>query len=132
MITFPKPTGEIGRLVKVLVFDGGRVIAGTCMHDVSIDEYCRQCAEMNCAETSKTMRNASLPSPECFPPGMPRPCRCFQCNVNTIDPATGLSVTSMYMTLCRECGNKRCPHATDHRHACTQSNEPGQAGSRYA
>ena len=31
-----------------------------------------------------------------------------------------------------ECGNKRCPHATDHRHACTGSNEPGQPGSVYA
>lgn len=33
--------------------------------------------------------------------------------------------------LCETCGNKRCPHATDHRHACTGSNEPGQKGSRY-
>lgn len=33
------------------------------------------------------------------------------------------------MFLCGTCGNKRCPHATDHRNACTGSNEPGQAGS---
>jgi len=36
------------------------------------------------------------------------------------------------MFLCKGCGNKRCPHAADHRHACTGSNEPGQPGSRYA
>lgn len=36
------------------------------------------------------------------------------------------------MQLCPECGNKRCPKATDHRIACTGSNEPGQHGSRYA
>jgi hypothetical protein len=36
------------------------------------------------------------------------------------------------MILCAICGNKRCPHATDHRLACTNSNEPGQAGSDYA
>lgn len=36
------------------------------------------------------------------------------------------------MILCPTCGNKRCPHATDHRQACTGSNEPGQAGSHYA
>lgn len=35
------------------------------------------------------------------------------------------------MFLCPVCGNKRCPTATDHRHACTHSNEPGQPGSDY-
>lgn len=33
------------------------------------------------------------------------------------------------MILCEHCGNKRCPHATDHRLECTSSNEPGQDGS---
>lgn len=36
------------------------------------------------------------------------------------------------MILCGECGNKRCPKASDHRLNCTNSNEPGQAGSVYA
>ena len=36
------------------------------------------------------------------------------------------------MILCPTCGNKRCPHASDHRLDCTDSNEPGQAGSVYA
>lgn len=35
------------------------------------------------------------------------------------------------MFLCPTCGNKRCPKATDHRHDCTDSNEPGQVGSNY-
>lgn len=35
------------------------------------------------------------------------------------------------MILCSICGNKRCPHATDHRHACTNSNEYGQPGSVF-
>lgn len=35
------------------------------------------------------------------------------------------------MYLCATCGNKRCPHATDCRHACTGSNEPGQRGSMH-
>ncbi len=38
---------------------------------------------------------------------------------------------SMGMILCETCGNKRCPHATDHELACTGSNEPGQKGSAY-
>lgn len=33
--------------------------------------------------------------------------------------------------VCPDCGNKRCPHANDHRNACTGSNEPGQEGSAY-
>lgn len=35
------------------------------------------------------------------------------------------------MILCEECGNKRCPHASDHTYECTRSNEPGQPGSIY-
>ncbi len=33
--------------------------------------------------------------------------------------------------VCSECGNKRCPKATNHEYECTGSNEPGQAGSIY-
>lgn len=33
--------------------------------------------------------------------------------------------------VCPQCGNKRCPKATDHRNTCTNSNEPGQKGSVY-
>ncbi|KAG0921353.1 hypothetical protein G6F32_015144 [Rhizopus arrhizus] len=35
------------------------------------------------------------------------------------------------MVRCPECGNKRCPRATDNRNACSGSNELGQAGSAY-
>lgn len=33
--------------------------------------------------------------------------------------------------VCPDCGNKRCPKATHHDHACTRNNEPGQSGSVY-
>lgn len=33
--------------------------------------------------------------------------------------------------VCEHCGNKRCPHATDHELSCTGSNEPNQPGSAY-
>jgi len=36
------------------------------------------------------------------------------------------------MILCPECGNKRCPKASDHNFSCTGSNEPGQIGSIYS
>lgn len=45
--------------------------------------------------------------------------------------ATVMVIKSGTMTVCPDCGNKRCPKATDHRLACTDSNEPGQPGSRY-
>lgn len=35
------------------------------------------------------------------------------------------------MMLCATCGNKRCPHATDHDLVCTNSNDLGQPGSIY-
>jgi hypothetical protein len=35
------------------------------------------------------------------------------------------------LILCSECGNKRCPKATDHNFSCTGSNEPNQWGSIY-
>lgn len=50
-------------------------------------------------------------------------CWCLTCR-----PVT---MTDMRFVVCPECGNKRCPHANDHRNACTGSNEPGQEGSAY-
>lgn len=35
------------------------------------------------------------------------------------------------MYVCSECGNKRCPKATDCSLECTNSNSPKQSGSRY-
>ena len=35
------------------------------------------------------------------------------------------------MLVCPECGNKRCPKASDHAFDCTNSNDPGQPGSVY-
>lgn len=50
-------------------------------------------------------------------------CGCWEC--------TPPALTGRMMILCPLCGNKRCPRATHHDNACTQSNEPGQPGSAY-
>ena len=50
-------------------------------------------------------------------------CWCESCKPNTM--------TDMRMILCQICGNKRCPHATNHNNECTNSNEPGQKGSSW-
>jgi len=63
-------------------------------------------------------------------------CGCVRCVEELVarEPYTGANFFDprlMRFFACQICGNKRCPHATDHRYACTNSNEPGQKGSRY-
>lgn len=50
-------------------------------------------------------------------------CSCHSCRPVTFADSR--------FVVCPECGNKRCPHANDHRNTCTGSNEPGQEGSAY-
>lgn len=58
-------------------------------------------------------------------------CPCRACLRERDERIGGCPVEQMMMVVCQKCGNKRCPHATNHRNACTNSNEPGQAGSIY-
>jgi hypothetical protein len=54
------------------------------------------------------------------------PCWCHTCRpIDATDPS------SVYMRLCPDCGNKRCPKATDHNNECSGSNDVGQVGSIY-
>ena len=50
------------------------------------------------------------------------------CWCRTCRPVT---MNDMRFVVCPECGNKRCPHANDHRYACSGSNAPCQEGSAY-
>ncbi len=52
------------------------------------------------------------------------PCGCWRCHEQRGEPI-------QFMILCPDCGNKRCPRANDHDHACTGSNATGQPGSAY-
>lgn len=45
--------------------------------------------------------------------------------------ATERGTYEICMFVCPQCGNKRCPRATDHNLPCSNSNAPGQAGSMY-
>ena len=79
----------------------------------------------NCPEMWKDARPIyaaplASPAPTCW---------CHKCNKGTLVGGFPLSMTQMI--LCPTCGCKRCPHANDHRNACTDSNEPGQPGSAY-
>ena len=55
-----------------------------------------------------------------------RKCWAAWCEANDIEWSARITFIT-----CATCGNKRCPHATDHTLACTDSNEPGQKGSVY-
>lgn len=57
--------------------------------------------------------------------------KCWRC-LEGVENEYGFPVTSSRMIVCPTCGNKRCPHATDHRLKCTDSNETGQPGSIYS
>lgn len=50
------------------------------------------------------------------------------CWCSTCRPVT---MNDMRFVVCPECGNKRCPRASDHNNACTGSNDPGQVSSAY-
>jgi len=60
----------------------------------------------------------------------PVACWCHKCNENKL--VNGIPFAMTRMILCPNCGNKRCPKASDHTLQCTNSNEPNQAGSVYA
>lgn len=58
----------------------------------------------------------------------PPPERETKCWCETCRPVT---LSDMRMVLCPDCGKKRCPKATHHDNARTNSNAPGQPGSSW-
>ena len=62
-------------------------------------------------------------------------CECHRCiaekKLTVYMFGRDMSLNMVKMILCPVCGNKRCPHASDHELPCTGSNEPGQHGSVY-
>lgn len=57
--------------------------------------------------------------------------RCHRCLDGKLDDY-GYPIRLSRFIVCPDCGNKRCPKASDHKFACTGSNEPGQPGSVYS
>ena len=56
-------------------------------------------------------------------------CNCLRCLRERDERIGGQAIETCRMIVCETCGNKRCPHATDHRYVCTGSNDAGQIGS---
>ena len=80
-------------------------------HDAGMKEFA---AMLQGGENAESTSGNSPVIPDCW---------CRTCRPITL--------RDMRFVVCPECGNKRCPHANDHRNACTGSNEPGQEGSAY-
>lgn len=59
---------------------------------------------------------------------------CGQCHfcLQGVRNDYGFPIAATKMIVCAICGNKRCPHAADHRLVCTNSNDPEQPGSMYS
>lgn len=58
---------------------------------------------------------------------MPDTCECLRCLRERGNTVGGLPVEATRMIVCPTCGNKRCPHASDHRHACTAGRHTSNA-----
>ena len=56
---------------------------------------------------------------------------CHACVEKSDSTLKEFLVLNNGMLLCPICYNKRCPKASDHHLACTNSNDPGQPGSIY-
>jgi len=46
-------------------------------------------------------------------------CYCHRCLKERDEKINGVPFAWCRMVVCPECGDKRCPHAEDHRNACT-------------
>lgn len=60
-------------------------------------------------------------------------CTCHRCirAFKIMDLSGEFPLSATRMIFCPDCGNKRCPKASDHNLKCTGSNEPNQPGSVY-
>ena len=59
-------------------------------------------------------------------------CGCIRCYSERASKTLTTNMFSLHFRYaCEKCGNKRCPHHSDHKLKCTGSNQPGQAGSVY-
>jgi hypothetical protein len=54
-------------------------------------------------------------------------CNCRQCRRDRNEmSSSGFPIEMAMMIVCDICGNKRCPHAENHKYKCTNSNELNQ------
>lgn len=111
---------------RILSIDSARKLASKLLHPFveHIEAVAPAAPRAVTGEEDSILRAAILGGSTLVAKG--RSCHCQAC-----EPQGNGFDTPMRMILCAICGNKRCPHAADHRNACTNSNEPGQKGSSW-
>jgi len=106
-------------------------------HDMSLaaSKELGEILEQSCTEnrmTAEEFMASTYETPgEAYLKSRKGECECHRCieenNLTISHPALGKVPLSVgKMILCPECGNKRCPQASDHRLECTNSNDEGQ------
>lgn len=89
------------------------------------NDYCATCSELKknmvTQIDNKRLDNKQKTTDNCG--------KCKKCLSDILDEY-GIPVLATRMVVCPECGNKRCPKASDHNLKCTHSNSPGQKGTR--
>lgn len=98
----------------------GIIAAPVAAEPAPADEMAQHCGPAFAAALHKTVEMMKAGEP--IVPLAGAPCWCATCRPITLD--------DMRMVLCPTCGNKRCPHAADHRYDCTNSNDPNQKGRK--
>jgi hypothetical protein len=101
------------------------------MHMAGEEELARiwvKIEQIRAKQASKNGSTSPLPTPFQFEQPLTPDDAIEGCKCEYYLP---LSMANMRMIVCSICGNKRCPHATHHLNACTNSNEPGQKGSSW-
>ena len=58
-------------------------------------------------------------------------CGCISCHDKNKKGKSLPEILVGFRYSCELCGNKRCPHHSNHKLDCTSSNEPGQLGSLW-
>ena len=103
--------------------------AGIQAMRIALDGMNRRAAMLQVADGNSPAHSGCRPAQNFIPPAQCGNSPVIpECSCRTCRPVT---ISDMRFVVCPECGNKRCPHANDHRNACTGSNEQGQEGSAY-
>jgi len=101
-----------------------------------IATWCAQISDEHASVEGAAQKNSDVTRCEVGNQDGSARCECHRCIAEK--GLTGvelfgiaLPLNACKMIVCGDCGNKRCPKASDHGNACTGSNDPGQPGSIY-
>jgi hypothetical protein len=138
-VTITKPGDSLTGIAFMALNEHGRATLGKGRHELyahppadalyTMDQM-RDYADSFHRSRVEAMKATPVTAP-CEPT---KPCECRACLTGkTVELTTGhrVPIAMTRMIVCAKCGNKRCPHANDHRNECTNSNEAGQPGSAY-